>query len=221
MANSSLSHGCYSSPCARIAHFHPLLSPLTAEFYLRATPASLVLQQQSSGPAAFLGPPGAPGLPDFALLQNQLLCLKSQQVPSAVTAVAQMSPHCDQGPPQGFSGGTRPCHLVGLCSCTPRPQVSKEFISNNQVCLVIPHWEGCESTENNFLHPLSGAATCPRPEAVPGAPCPSQHKERLICTWGRAHLCSDCRPGMITGHDSSQKVLIAAWGRREELLNNT
>lgn len=91
-------------------------------------------------------------IPDFALLQNHLLYLGKAASPSAVTPVAQMSLHRDQGPSQGSSVGTLPCHLVWLLSCTPQPQVSKQFINDNQVCLVIPHWEECESTENNCLH---------------------------------------------------------------------
>lgn len=186
--------------CARIAHFYPRLSPLTAEFISEQLSQLLLHSCYWSRALDLLHPwehPGAARLPvlhpKFCPAAEPCCTLERQQVPNGVTPVAQMSLHCDQGPSQGFSGGTPPCHLVGLCSCTPQPQVSKQFISSNQVCLVIPHWEGCESTENNHLHLLSGAATCPRPEAVPGAPCPSEHsawhKESLISTWGRAHLC--------------------------------
>lgn len=116
-----------------------------------------MLLEQSFRPAAFLGAPRgcrAPNATSQILPCCRTICctLERQQAPSAVTPVAQMSLHRDQGPSQGSSVGTLPCHLVGLLSCTPRPQVSKQFINDNQVCLVIPHWEGCESTENNCLH---------------------------------------------------------------------
>lgn len=134
---------------------------------------------------------GLPGsqcyIPNFALLQDLAVPWKGSKSPM----VSHLWPKCPctvtRDPAQAFSGGTPPCHLVGLCSCTAWPQVSKQFMSSKQVCLVIPRWEGCESTANNHLHLLSGA------EAVPGAPCPSErsawHKESLISTWGRAHLC--------------------------------
>lgn len=150
MANSSLSQGCCSSPCVPgPCQDCSFLSPSFSthwRVYLRATPpalASLVLLEQSF--AAFLGAPRgcqAPNATSQIVPCCRTVCcaLERQQVPNAVTPVTQMSLHCAQGPSQGSSGGTLPCHLIGFLSCTPH--VSKQFIDSNQVCHVIPHWGG-------------------------------------------------------------------------------